>query len=193
MMSKKSAMKIIIIFDLFGTFVDIPYKEIPGMNDEVKYKLLTGKTILESKPMKDAFIAQIEDLTLFPEVEELGRRIKDSEITCYSMSNLSKDFVPIFERFGLHTWCMPIFSCECGHIKPSKEIYKIILNKHKNEEVKIFMIGDSYDNDYKAPRELFPNGEIESYWLNRKNKTKDVPAEHQFTSLLSFYSKKVEK
>lgn len=175
-------MKNVIFCDLYNTLLGIEYYKL-GISPLLKERLLTKSDFIAPSYLKRIFERQVESVYLFDDtVEFLEKARKTHRLVC--ISNLSADFVRCFYDFELNTFLEPLFSCEVGSYKPQPLIYNKILNSLDVKQ-KIFMIGDSYINDYKRPRELG----IKSFLLNRDDKKHKIDKEHEVNNLLSFYDK----
>lgn len=178
----------VILLNLFGTIIEIPRLTMT-VDPMLKDSLLRGENITIDKDLDKAFKGQIAATRLYPEIPEVSSRFGgNQDFVCFSISNLSKQFVPCFYQYGLDTWLTPIFSCETGLVKPEEGIYKIALNKITKllpETEQIYMVGDSLMNDYVTPKLLG----IRSFWLNRKDSVSYPSEEDTVTDLLEFYEK----
>lgn len=174
-------MKIeLIIFDLFGTLIHSKVKmnlyaklfdSLELTKDQKKYwrnKIMTTnfKSFSELADMIGQNLnicAQNYDWTIKKEIqgtvlfddttevlESLSRRYKISLI-----SNLSSPYKECFYNLGLDKWIKdPVFSCDCGFVKPQVEIYELVLKNFKVSASKTLMVGDSMRSDVLGPKKV---------------------------------------
>ena len=178
----------VIIFDLFGTTVCIP-KITLKISEENKDSLIRGQNCEISPEITDFFKYQVENARLYEEVPLIDSLLAEPDYLCFCMSNLSQEFTKCFRQLHLDRWQHPIFSCDLGLKKPEESIYTLALEKIKSllgiEPHEVYMVGDSFVNDYQKPREMG----MKSYWLNRNGKKTAINPDHEVSNLLEFYAK----
>ncbi len=171
-----------IIFDCFGTLLNIEKKTYPYYYYLKKHSYLNKKTY--SSIMKEGLM--LEDLSEFLGIEENKNILKESkylldvELNNISMfedakhilevnkispkilicSNLAKPYGKVLESIKENK----ILSFEVGFIKPEIEIYEICLEKLQVQAKNVLFVGDSFISDYLTPQKIG----INSIWLNRK-------------------------
>jgi HAD superfamily hydrolase (TIGR01549 family) len=164
----------LVVFDAFGTLVKIHDKVSPN-----PFKMVLGKTFV-CNPMsmdvtlddvvellkheavgnpdrheeaKIALEREVSSVKPFPEAIEVMQRLASMDIKIVICSNLAKPYAdPLVEHFGEYV-DFYAFSFET-YIKPDLRVYKIIETYFRNEGIfreDIFMVGDSYVNDYYIP------------------------------------------
>lgn len=175
-------MKNIIICDLYGTLLKIDHEKL-GISPLLWNRLIEGRCKETPNFLRKIFDAQIKSVELFEDsLEFLNQASQTHHLIC--MSNLSHDFVKCFTDFGLDKYMKPIFSCIEGCYKPQPLIYNKVLNTVENGQI-IYMIGDSFKNDYQRPRKLG----IKAYLKDSENSNKEkINPKHKVSSLLEFYN-----
>ena len=181
-------MKPVLILDLYGTLLSIPEGEY-SISPLARDQLLTKQNPIVSPYLHNCLIKQKEKVGIFEEtIEFLKKASGDYRLVC--MSNLSFHFVECFKKWKLDTYIHEtIFSCNEGIRKPQPVIYLRVRRKYPQS--KIYMVGDSYMNDYLIPREL----EIESFWLDRREMNQDdekkrkINPRHRITTLMELFER----
>lgn len=178
-------METILIVDLFGTLISLPKNE-QDMSPFIRNQLLTKKYPVISRHIEKSLINQKNRAALFEDTYQFLEESSQKH-TLICLSNLSYYFVKCFYELKFDQYFnSTMFSCEIGLYKPQPVVYLRILRKYP--ATKIYMIGDSYHNDYLIPRELG----IESYWLNRDGTERNIDSKHQISGLLEL-SNKIKK
>ncbi len=168
-----------VIFDLFGTLIDMPndsrpYKQL--MADLPREQQARARTVALTEPLANfetylqklgisysgdlAVLEQemqndIDDIYIFPEVEQTLGRLKESGIKLALISNLATPYKQPFFDLGLDSYFDAlVFSCDCGLAKPQPDIYRKALTSLAVAAEQSVMVGDSYRADVEGPAEV---------------------------------------
>ncbi len=164
-----------VFFDAFGTLCDIgdkrsPYRPIlkawPGGTAEAYQRLTTtdsspadlarqaGCDPDTSGQVEEGVAAEIKSLFLYPEVGSVLERLRSQGIKWAVVSNLAAPYnTPVLNllSFPPDVWAG---SNAVGFRKPQAEIYLYACNALGVEPPEVLMVGDSLEDDYKAPKGL---------------------------------------
>lgn len=192
-----------ILLDAFGTLCEIrerhnPYKpilkswplglaaafQVIMTRDATPAELAEEAGLSEQVAQKiDANIsAEIASMRLFPEVAETLARLKKSGMKWGIISNLAPpyaqrllDLLPIAPDA-----C--IWSFNVGYRKPEKAIYDCACTALDLTASDILIVGDSYENDFNAPRQFG----MQAKFLSREAKQVRYPDQIDDLSFLIF-------
>ncbi len=88
-------------------------------------------------------------------LEEVIREVKGMNLRLAIVSNMPNDLYKILERHHLEKYFdVRIYSHEVGLVKPSKEIFKLALDRLKVKPEDALMIGDSMSSDIKGAKNV---------------------------------------
>jgi putative hydrolase of the HAD superfamily len=160
-----------IVFDLYNTLIEIrkpnhfflklfkasqdgfdmdvsTYLHLVMKNDveELKNSLPTEFSALYNEKLP-SLIEEINSIVVYPGTMDVLKDLKQ-DFRIFLISNLATPYKkPVFSNnLDLYFEKM-IFSCDCGLLKPSKEIFKEVEKITKNKPSEILMVGDSFKSD----------------------------------------------
>lgn len=192
-----------VVFDIFGTIVEIKDKRYPYSNLLKRFKDsststqhdfstqimssnvgLAGAAVLCGLPVENDVLAKLEldlyaelaSIQAYVEVNSTFAMLRDAGFKIGICSNLAAPYavpVKLLLPFELDAYT---WSFEAGAVKPSPKIYQHLCHGLDCEPSEIVMIGDTLESDYSAPRRFGIHG----YHLSR---TKDSPAKECLKSL----------
>jgi FMN phosphatase YigB (HAD superfamily) len=192
----------VIIFDLFGTLVNVgiqrhPYRQLLKWARDNGRKPLSddARTIMTidgdirrvadhmSIPAPEKLLVklihdidcELASLTLFEDVIPLLDELQAYNIRMAICSNLAAPYGKVIARFFSWYSLDKYLSYECGFIKPEVEIYQSILSRMKVEPEQCLFIGDTYIADVWGPQQIG----MKSIHLCRT----DVPGENSMANL----------
>ena len=164
-----------ILFDAYGTLCEIrerhnPYKPIlktwpsglAGAYQAIMTRNATPAELAEEAGLSaqvaqkiDADVsAEIASIRLFPEVAETLYKIRGLGLTWGVISNLATPYAqPLLDLLPIAPDAC-IWSCAVGYRKPEKAIYDCACKALGLTPSEILIVGDSYENDFNAPRQL---------------------------------------
>jgi putative hydrolase of the HAD superfamily len=179
-----------ILFDLFGTLVEIknktnPYKllaqrinydkknTIDLINDVLtnNYLLLPISTNIDENILKefyDNLNLELDSICYFKGVQKMLETLK-MNFDLYLISNVStayKNYVK--NQLGINKYFNKLyFSCDYGMRKPDVNFFNIIIDEIKYEKENIIMVGDSYNSDIMGAKNagikyLLKNSDMDS-------------------------------
>ena len=113
-------------------------------------------------------ISIIEDIKHVKEVYTDALNILkylNGEYELIVISNAPREFLDV-QLEEIEKYFSKIYSCvsDLEKVKKDSKVYKEILNKHNANSNELIHIGDDYEFDYKAPKEIG----IESYFIDRE-------------------------
>ena len=173
-----------VIFDCFGTMLDIKQKRNPYLNllrkipnlkkenfkDIMKYKLrLEDLSSYFNVEIEEKYVFQakqdleieLNSIFLYQDVEDVLNRLNNMEIKTLVCSNLAYPYGVALEQLPIKE---KILSYEVGYVKPEKEMYELCREKLKVNYSEILFVGDNQTADYNAPQQLG----MKSLLLSRK-------------------------
>ncbi|MBI1883471.1 MAG: HAD-IA family hydrolase [Chlamydiae bacterium] len=126
--------------------------------------------------------ARPEYWRLFPEVEEVLRELKKSELILGIVSNWDSRLIPLCEGLGIgKTFDFILASALVGSSKPHPEIFKEALRRSGAESHEVLHIGDSVKDDVLGPNRIG----IQSVLIDRSGKRQHpVPTVRSLKELL---------
>jgi HAD superfamily hydrolase (TIGR01549 family) len=117
-------------------------------------------TNIDQEVFQEKIKSELGSVELYPEVSGILEEIKKQGYKLGVISNLTTPYISPFFRHDLDKLVdYIVFSCELGYTKPSPEIYRQLLKqaicdfKELSFE-NMLMVGNSYPNDVRAPKEL---------------------------------------
>lgn len=181
-----------VVFDLYNTLIQaddlswkhyfLLFKNLGLSNKNIKEVILTedypdlktfcDKYSIESRKQYEKLndeIKKIQDTArLFPETEEVLKKLKQEEYLIGVISNLSPAYKKPFFILGLDKIVDHyIFSCEFGFKKPDNRIFRHMTSVFGIREKEALMIGDSLVSDYQGAK----SAGLKALLLDRKNKS----------------------
>lgn len=193
-----------VLFDAFGTLCEIrnkrnPYRPIlkawpSGL--AAAYQAIMTRNASPAELAKEAGLsaqviqkinADIADETasirLFPEVVETLSKIKELGLKWGIISNLATPYAqPLLDLLPFAPDAC-IWSFAVGYRKPEKEIYDCASTALGLMPSDILMVGDSFKNDFNAPRQLG----MRAQFLSRGGNQVNHPNQITDVSSLIFY------
>lgn len=164
-----------VLFDAFGTLCEIrerhnPYKPVikawPSgfaaayqaiMTRDVTPAELAREAGLSGQVVQkidDDISAEIASMCLFPDVAETLARLKKSSLKWGVISNLATPYAqPLLDLLPIAPDAC-IWSFAVSYRKPEKAIYDCACTALGRMPSEILIVGDSYENDFNAPRLL---------------------------------------
>lgn len=165
------------IFDLYGTLLNIshdsrPFDQLARRAD--KYRPAIEFALTSSNPTLADFAANI-GLQPQPDVPQLQSQLDDDihkihpfrdaittlktlkqhGIKTAVISNLA---TPYKQPFAYHEFDdlvdVKVFSCDCGQMKPSREIYELAAKQLGCDRNDTLMVGDSLRSDVNGPSQI---------------------------------------
>jgi putative hydrolase of the HAD superfamily len=86
-----------------------------------------------------------------PDVIEFFQRWRESGLPCALVSNASTAEVAAWEQSPLAEFLdYAVFSCECGHAKPDRDIYHLAASKLQAAPEEILFIGDGGSQEHRG-------------------------------------------
>ena len=167
-----------IIFDLFGTLVEIsessqPFRELTRKlnldTERAFYLAMTteNRTLYDYVKQLDAeppdgietlqakLDQKVQSVRLFDDTLSALRELKSSGLNFALISNLASPYKPSFFELGLDQFFDEVvFSCDCGYAKPQEEIYRLALQQLDLSPEQTVMVGDSYECDVVGPEAI---------------------------------------
>ena len=167
-----------VIFDLFGTLVDIsessqPFRELTrklNIDKERAFHLAmtTNSPTLqhfaiqlgvdppdEIEALQAKLDQKVQSVRLFDDTLSALQDVKSSGLKTALISNLASPYKPPFFELGLDQLIDEVvFSCDCGYAKPQEEIYRLSLQQLDLSPDQAVMVGDSYDCDVVGPEAI---------------------------------------
>ena len=169
-----------VLFDVYGTLVKIqrvkrPYRQLL---DEARMQHLTlqkeqsARDIMcQSLGLSEAakfygvelspsqlcdlerdLEEEVRSLTLFPEVPEVLRILRDRGYRLGVCSNLAAPYVAPVAHLLEGMVDAAIWSCEVGVMKPDRAIYELAASRLDTAPAELLMVGDSKQADVRGPR-----------------------------------------
>jgi len=164
-----------VLFDAFGTLCRIEQPQSPyrpllkcwrGILEKGFEAILTRNEPLaklateaglgpeQIARMEKALETEKQSISLFPETTETLRILRTHGVKLAIVSNLAEPYGPPLRRIMPFNLDAYIFSYEVGAKKPDSAIYHQAIHALKVNQEELIMVGDSYQNDYLAPREM---------------------------------------
>ncbi|PLW80579.1 hypothetical protein C0585_01980 [Candidatus Woesearchaeota archaeon] len=196
-----------VIFDLYGTLIDItnktnPYSKLFNAycSNETTSKIakkfaLTNDfsslselllTLKQDKTFNTSTYEwlvseEINSVRAYSETFLVLEELKEKDVRLGLISNLASPYKKPFFDLGLDQYfdCM-IFSCDVGFKKPDSEIYELAIKELRTQPNNILMVGDHPINDYKKPVSFGMN----ALHLNRKMKEKEKDTIYSLNGVL---------
>lgn len=164
-----------VLFDAYGTLCEIrerhnPYKPIlkawpsglAGAYEAIITRNATpaelaeeaGLDALRIKKIEANISAEIASICLFSDVTETLARLNKSGLKWGVISNLATPYAqPLLDLLPIAPDAC-IWSFAVGYRKPEKAIYDCACKSFGLTPSEILIVGDSYENDFNAPRQL---------------------------------------
>ena len=166
-----------VIFDLYGTLLQIPHDSRPfdqlarraaKYRPAIEFALTSSNPTLSDfaaniglQPQTDAsqlqsqLDADIRNIQPFGDAITTLKKLKQHEIKTAVISNLA---TPYKQPFAHHEFDdlvdVTVFSCDCGQMKPSPEIYQLAAKQLGCDIKDTVMVGDSLRSDVDGPSQI---------------------------------------
>ncbi len=166
-----------VIFDLYGTLLQIPYDSRPF--DQLarradKYRPALESALTSSNPTLAGFAANIglqpqhdvpqlqsqldddiRNIHPFSDAIPTLEKLKQYGIKTSVISNLATPYRQPFVNHNFNELVdVTVFSCDCGHMKPNPEIYQLAAKQLKCDASDVLMVGDSFRSDVDGPSQI---------------------------------------
>ncbi len=199
-----------VIFDLYGTLIEIKEKRYPYQNlvaeiglsleekisaygtilkgdhqslKELAYKIKPTRKI-DTRRYESMLSKELNSVEIYDDVKETLKELKSSGIRLGLISNLATPYKKPFYNLGLDKYIdEALFSCEEGIRKPDIEIYKRMARRLGALPSETIMAGDSLKNDVIGAHEAGLN----AIYLDRENKEKKYLNYKRISSLTEIF------
>lgn len=166
-----------VIFDLYGTLLHIPHDSRPFhqlARRAAQYRLALESALIRNHPTLADFAADIclpsqrdiprlqsqldddiRNIQPFSDAITTLKKLHQYEIKTAVISNLATPYKEPFTNHELDELVdVTVFSCDCGHAKPSPEIYRRAINQLGCDANDCLMVGDSFRSDVDGPAQV---------------------------------------
>ena len=163
-----------VIFDLFGTLLDIshdsrPFDKLARLSDNYRQSIETALTSdqptlydfaahidvdanTEIERLQAALDADIQRVLPFDDAIPTLATLRKHQIKTAVISNLASPYKQPFFNLAIDGYVdAVVFSCDCGYIKPNRQIYELALRELGCAPAECVMVGDSFRSDVDGP------------------------------------------
>lgn len=121
--------------------------------------------------INEGVAAEIDSMRLYPEVVKVLERLHQVGVKWAIVSNLAQPYAEPLLKLLPFTPDACAWSFAVGSRKPEEGIYRYACDKLSVDPSSILMVGDSLENDYKAPKRLG----MQARYLNRTGTDSSMP------------------
>lgn len=176
-----------VLFDAYGTLVDIPqptrpYRQLLGLTqvqgagpiDGAANRIMSQRMTLSQaarwlgvslsaarvQSLEHELAAELESVQLFPDVPAVLVSLRDRGYRLGVCSNLAAPYIAPAWRLLAPFIDVAIWSCEVGRVKPDPEIYHLAVRQLGVPAGDVLMVGDTYRTDVAGPQAAGLKGQL---------------------------------